>query len=251
MMAFGGDWSAMATAAQTKLPTSTVAPSLFYFVPTSTWILTYQWCSARFCYATSTDPTNPSSWSFGHVLLSENITTGSNTGPLDSAVICDDTHCYLFYAADNGIIYRASMPIGSFPSVFTGSVAIMSSTAANLFEAVHVYKIKGANQYLMIVEAMGSGGRYFRSFTTSSLSSTWSELAGTQSNPFAGKANVTFSGTAWTNDISHGDLIRDSADQTFTVDACKLQMLYQGVDPNATGDYDLLPYRPGLLTLVR
>ena len=227
------------------LPAFGIAPTLFYFTPKKLWVIAYQWGPHKFSYRTATDPTNPNGWS-GEQSLYNTALPPNGTGPIDQPVICNATKCFLYYAGDNGHIYKSSLPIASFPGQFPAAVdSGIQGTTQNLFEAVQVYAVKGSNKYLMIVEAQGNG-RYFRAWTATDLDGPWTLLT----DNFAIKSNVTFS-TQWTNDISHGDLVRTNPDETFTVDPCNLQLVFQGRDPNVNVEYGLLPYRMGLLTLVK
>jgi hypothetical protein len=242
------DWSQAAAASQFYMQDSPthggVAPQLFYFTPKKEWILVYQWGAS---FSTSDDPSQPKKWTPRSSLL-----RGGPSPALDYSVICDTRNCYLFFAGDNGNLYQSRMPLGQFPSAFDGYTTLLSDTKDDLFESPRVYSIAGTNQYLLIVEAIGSGGRYFRSWSATNLEGPWTPQAVTEQKPFAGKANVSFEGDPWTNEISHGDMVRTDPAETMPIDACNLQFVYQGYDRTVQpSDYAVIPYRMGLLTLAR
>jgi endo-1,4-beta-xylanase len=228
------------------------APQLFFFAPQNKWYLVYQTGPPSF--STANDPTQPNTWTAPRNFFAGEppiVTQNKGSGQwIDFWVICGSVNCYLFFSDDNGHLYRARTSIANFPNGFGDPVIVMSdSNRFALFEASNVYKIKGQQAYLLVVEAIGSDGkRYFRSWTTDRLDGAWSPLANTEANPFARSTNTTFTGTAWTRDISHGEMIRSGIDQTLEIDPCHLQYLYQGMNPSATGPYNLLPWRLGLLT---
>ncbi|WP_391858430.1 non-reducing end alpha-L-arabinofuranosidase family hydrolase [Streptomyces rugosispiralis] len=251
------DWSQAASAPHYYLDRGAIgagyraAPQVFYFAPQKTWYLVYQTGNAS--YSTNTDISNPNGWSAPRNFYSsmpdiirQNIGNGYW---VDMWVICDSANCYLFSSDDNGHLYRSQTTLAQFPNGFTNTViAAQDSNKYALFEASNVYKVQDSNQYLLIVEAIGSDGRrYFRSWTSGSIAGSWTPLAASESNPFARASSTAFTSGAWTKDISHGEMIRAGNDQTLTINPCKIQYLYQGLDPNAGGDYNSLPWRLGLL----
>jgi hypothetical protein len=252
------DWREAAAAPQAHLETVSAigpgyraAPHAFYFAPRDEWYLVYQ--TGLPTFSTTTDPTNPQSWSAPRNFMNsvpdivqENIGDGFW---LDFFVICDDAKCYLFSADDNGHLYRAETTVDQFPGGFDNTQIVLQDDRNALFEGNAIYRVKDTNTYLLIMEAIGSDGRrWYRSFTAEGLTGQWQPLAATEANPFARSNNVTFPGGAWTTDISHGELVRAGNDQTMTIDPCQIQLLYQGMDPSADGEYSQLPWRLALAT---
>ena len=253
------DWSQASSATPYYLDRSGIgagyraAPQVFWFAPQNQWYLVYQ-TGAGGSYSTTTDISNPASWSAPKnfyssqpQIIRDNIGNGYW---VDFWTVCDTAKCYLFSSDDNGHLYRSETTLANFPNGFANTViAMQDSDRFRLFEAANVYKIAGQNSWLMVHEAIGTDGkRYFRSWTAPSITGSWTALADSEANPFARASNVTFPAGAWTRDISHGEMLRSGVDQTMEISPCDLRYLYQGMDPNASGDYNALPWRLGLLT---
>ncbi len=226
------------------------APQVFYFRPHQKWYLIYQ--SPQPQYSTADDLAKPETWTKPQNFFSTNPPEVSKFW-LDYWVICDDTHAYLFFTGDNGFMYRGRTKIEDFPNGMSEPVVAIAGTREGVFEGSMTYKIKGADAYLTLVEAIGPGSRYYRAWISDRLDGEWKAVpeATTFEQPFAGINNLQFATgvTPWTRDISHGELIRDGYDETPTIDLNNLQLLFQGYDATVRTSYSQLPYRLGLLRL--
>lgn len=252
------DWSQAAKSTQYYLndyPNLTgyhAAPQVLFFGPQNKWYLIFQ--SPQPQYSTTDDISRPETWTrpvnfFGAEPQIVRDNKGSG-GWLDFWLICDDVNCHLFFTDDNGHLYRSQTALGDFPAGFAEPVIALEATREALFEGGATYRVAGTGKYLTLVEAFGpQGGRYYRSFTADTLDGEWLPLADSWTNPFASMNNVTFeSGTAWTEEVSHGELVRSGYDQTLTVSLADACLLYQGMDPTHSGvEYFRRPYRLALL----
>lgn len=226
------------------------APQVFYFRPQKKWYLIYQ--SGPPQYSTTDDLAKPETWTKPENFFPPNP-SNAHRNWLDFWIICDDTDAYLFCTGDNGCLYRSRTKLEDFPNGLSEPEVVIQGSVEGVFEGGMTYKIKGANAYLTLVEAIGPGTRYYRAWISDRLDGEWKPLpnAMTFEQPFAGINNVKFANGVkpWTRDISHGELIRDGYDQTPTIDPNNLQLLFQGRDPAINPSYSQLPYRLGLLRL--
>ncbi len=249
------DWSEAPSAKLTYIDVNPAlkgyhcAPHLFYFTPHEKWYLVFQSQQPQYC--TTDDISKPETWTAPRNFF-ERMPASTPRLPIDYHVICDETHAYLFFTGDNGRFYRSRTRLEDFPEGFSDPEIAIDADRGTVFEGSMTYKIKGTGTYLTIIEALGPA-RFYNAWVSDDLNGAWTPLTGAYSwdTPFAGINNVTFAAGVepWTRDISHGELLRDNVDETPTIDPANLRFLFQGRDPQSGGDYGLLPYRLGLLTL--
>ena len=253
------DWKQAHTAQRTLLPLSEsryfCAPQVFYFEPHRKWYLIYQvgmpgakkmWVA----YSNTTDIADPASWTKARPILDGGPDDPRKLGGLDYWIICDERRAYLFFTSLNGKMWRLWTRLEDFPRGFDPCEVALT---ANIFEASHTYRVKGRTRYLTIVEQKGQ--RHFKAYVADRLDGEWTPLADTFERPFAGARNVRPAPgvTPWTDNISHGELIRASNDQTLTIDPDHLRFVFQGMwqrDKGGKG-YGAFQWRIGMLTPAR
>jgi len=255
------DWKQADAAKRTILKVSDsqyyCAPQVFYFAPHQQWYLIYQmgvpgldkmWVA----YSTTKDIADPNSWTRAQPILDGGENDPRAVGGLDYWIICDDERAYLFFTSLDGRMWRLWTGLDQFPEGFRDCRVALS---AEIFEASHTYRLKGLGglgKYLTIVEQ--DGRRYYKAYLAEKLDGEWRPLTDTSEKPFAGWNNVRPAAgvSPWTDNVSHGELLRDSVDQTLTVDPNRLRFLFQGMlDKEKSGKgYGAFSWRLGILTPV-
>lgn len=230
------------------------APQVFYFAPHQKWYLVYQMgvpgrSKMWVAYSTTSDIDDPNSWTQAKPMLDGGEDDPRVVGGLDYWIICDTQRAYLFFTSLNGKMWRMWTELSAFPHGFDHCELALQG---KIFEASHTYRLKGRDQFLTIIEE--NGRRHYKAYLADRLDGQWRPLRDTEARPFAGAANVRPAEhvTAWTDNISHGELLRDGIDQTLTVDPAKLRFLFQGMlEKNKGGKgYGQFQWRLGLLTPV-
>jgi hypothetical protein len=230
------------------------APQVFYFEPHKKWYLVYQmgvpdrdkmWVA----YSTTSRIDDPSSWTPARPILDGGPDDPRHEGGLDYWIVCDDQRAYLFFTNLNGKMWRLWTELENFPRGFDHCQIALS---ARIFEASHIYRLKGRDQYLAIIEE--DGRRYFKAYVADRLDGHWTPVADSEDRPFAGWKNIRPApGVApWTDNVSHGELVRDGYDQTMTVDPAHWRFVFQGMlDRDKAGrGYGQFDWRIGMLTPV-
>ena len=228
---------------------------MFYFAPHRKWYLVYQLGAPTprkmmwVAYSTTDDIADPKSWTQAKPILDGGRTDPRKVGGLDYWIICDQKRAYLFITSLNGRMWRLWTKLEDFPKGFDHCKLALR---AKIFEASHTYRLKGTGKYLTIIEE--NGQRYYKAYLADRLDGKWTPLADTAKKPFAGWVNIQPAKgvAAWTDNVSHGELVRDGVDETMTVDPANLQFVFQGMleKHKAGKGYGQFSWRIGMLTPV-
>ncbi len=228
------------------------APQVFYFQPQAKWYLVYQIGTpgSRYmwvAFSTTSTLADPNSWTRAAPILDGGEDDPRQEGGLDYWLICDDERAHLFLTNLNGKMYRLWTKLEDFPKGFGHCQLALE---ARIFEASHTYRLKGMDKYLTIVEE--DGRRYYKAYWADRLDGPWFPLADSADRPFAGWKNIrpALGVAPWTDNISHGELVRDGYDQHLLVDPARLQFVFQGMlDAHKVGKgYGQFQWRIGILT---
>ncbi|HUT30786.1 MAG TPA: non-reducing end alpha-L-arabinofuranosidase family hydrolase [Sedimentisphaerales bacterium] len=226
------------------------APQVFFFEPQKLWYLIYQTKDFNRQPVYSTTPTidKPESWSRTRNLI---VREEPNVKWIDFWVICDDANAYFFYSRGRKDVYVRQTKLEDFPNGFGPAQLAFSPMPEPLTEAVHIYKVKDKTQYHMFYETRPEGEkmRRYGLATASNLPGPWRRVA----DDYAVGNKLVFDNPAdrWTDEVSHGEMIRTGCNQKLEYDPAEGRFLIQGLrSKEHVGEYRRLGWRLGIITPV-
>ena len=221
------------------------APQVLYYGPQRKWYLIFQTRDANYQPAFSTTATisRPETWSEPERL----IVKDAGAKWIDFWVICDETRAYLFYTqaqAHRGVMVR-STGLDQFPRGWGEAVMVFDG----VHEAVHVYRVKGRNEYHMIYELNEGGVRSFGLASSAHLAGPWQKVT----DRYATGEQLAYAHEvkAWTEMVSHGEALRSGYEERMEYEPHGCRWLIQGIlRRDLQGPYPSLPWQLGIMTKV-
>ncbi|MDP6545239.1 MAG: non-reducing end alpha-L-arabinofuranosidase family hydrolase [Phycisphaerae bacterium] len=219
------------------------APQVLYYRPQRKWYLIFQNRDSNYQPAFSTTATisKPQTWSAPKPLIRKD----AKSKWIDFWVICDKTKAYLFYTQGHrGVIVR-STGIDKFPGGWGPGKEVLR----DIHEAVHIYKVKGRNEFHMIYELNKRGVRSFGLATSKDLEGPWKKVT----DAYATGRQLKLAGgvKTWTEMVSHGELLRSGYDEKMEYDPKDCRWLIQGIlKKDSKVSYPSLPWKLGIMRKV-
>ncbi|CUH92940.1 non-reducing end alpha-L-arabinofuranosidase family hydrolase [Herbinix luporum] len=210
------------------------APEVFYFEPHGLWYLVYQDGTYGAAYATTSNISDPNSWSGP-----KSFGISGNMG-WDYYIICDDKYAYMYNSPDDGSgkVYLRKTTLDKFPHGWSAPEVALNDT----FEGAEVYKSLADGKYYLLVEDM-KDGRYYELWTSSSAGGPWKQVA----EKWAWRGNLKYNADKWTTHVSHGELIRAGYNQKLEInDINKVEFLIQGTT-DISGPYQQINWDIGII----
>jgi len=215
------------------------APQVFFFRPQKKWYLIYQTTDANYQPVFSTTATidDPNSWTPPKTLTEH--TEAAKW--IDFWVICDASNAYLFFTRSQKEVVAMQTSLAEFPSGWKDPRVVY----APVHEATHVYRV--GKRYEMLVELIDGPLRKYALTTAPAPAGPWT-LA---SEEFASGRQLRDAPGAvhWTDEVSHGELLRRGNDERMEVDAKSVSFLIQGMRKEQhQGEYPSLPWSLGIIS---
>jgi len=249
-----------------------IAPQVFYFTPHKLWYLIAQVAlpgplGLQPVFLTNPDISDPQGWSAPEPFTYQRKLTSFW---IDFWVICDETHAHFFYTDHDGRMFRQEAPLEKFPLGFgieEPAVEVRGRDKKGpwrLHEASHIYKIRGEQRYLALLEAVrphplepsywDSRCRFMFAMEAESLRGPWKRVERSNDEFWGDPDRLVNAGDGTPSaygQMSHPEAIRCGYDQRLEVDNDAPDLLFQAFDASSIDEhfrYDFLPWELALAT---